>query len=476
MSLQAVSTTDGSDFKSLQAISMTDNSDFDTLQAFSTAGNSDVKSQQFVQIGSSNARCLQPVLTTRSSDFDGRKLRFQVPAIIFNNCPIGFDVSFVDDRANFSQVWAVCFQAEQGVSKIEQGAFMAEQGIAKCVVEGCDNLPSTISYLSSTCTAKSFDTIQKLRAVARCMTIHAPSRPCPFIPVNRQDITQFILTTSEQGVSKVGQGVPKLEMGVSMVVQAVSKTLVITTAELLTITKTTYTASITGDLFTAEKVLTRDITADAKNFASYANRSFIMARKFDWNNALQDATKSLAIQTSLPGYIAQGIAFCGKQLVDDARAAFDLAFTFTQGIWMLLRFVHFVHQASLRFELGTIALNGGHHSEAGTFLAKSPPPSSCEVFNVLFGWDIETLWQMSNQKLILALLGDGMLGEAFESYRLAMDASDETTKTNLQSCVLKCRTMILQCLHAPSLPAADDPTVESFGNLFVRQISFFLDT
>lgn len=43
---------------------------------------------------------------------------------------------------------------------------------------------------------------------------------------------------------------------------------------------------------------------------------------------------------------------------------------------------------------------------------------------------------MSNQKLILALLGDGMLGEAFESYRLAMDASDETTKTNLQSCVL----------------------------------------
>jgi hypothetical protein len=78
-----------------------------------------------------------------------------------------------------------------------------------------------------------------------------------------------------------------------------TQTLVITTAELLTITKTTYTASITGDLFTAEKVLTRDITADAKNFASYANRSFIMARKFDWNNALQDATKVIMIHHML---------------------------------------------------------------------------------------------------------------------------------------------------------------------------------
>jgi hypothetical protein len=33
----------------------------------------------------------------------------------------------------------------------------------------------------------------------------------------------------------------------------------------------------------------------------------------------------------LTGYIAQGIALCGKQLVEDARTAFDLAFTFTDG-------------------------------------------------------------------------------------------------------------------------------------------------
>jgi hypothetical protein len=33
----------------------------------------------------------------------------------------------------------------------------------------------------------------------------------------------------------------------------------------------------------------------------------------------------------LAGYIAKGIALCGKQLVEDARTAFDLAFTFTLG-------------------------------------------------------------------------------------------------------------------------------------------------
>ncbi|KAG2746495.1 hypothetical protein P692DRAFT_201031951 [Suillus brevipes Sb2] len=51
------------------------------------------------------------------------------------------------------------------------------------------------------------------------------------------------------------------------------------------------------------RILTQDITAGAKNFASYANRSFIMAPKFACDNALQDAIKSLATQTSLPGYL-----------------------------------------------------------------------------------------------------------------------------------------------------------------------------
>jgi hypothetical protein len=54
----------------------------------------------------------------------------------------------------------------------------------------------------------------------------------------------------------------------------------------------------------------------------------------------------------------------------------------------------------------------------------------------LFGWDNETLWQTSNKKLILALLGAGRLGEAFESYRFAMDTSNEATKVSLHSWVL----------------------------------------
>jgi hypothetical protein len=52
-------------------------------------------------------------------------------------------------------------------------------------------------------------------------------------------------------------------------------------------------------LFAAENDLTQDITADGKNFASSAQRSFIMARKFDWNNTLQDATKVITIHHML---------------------------------------------------------------------------------------------------------------------------------------------------------------------------------
>ncbi|KAG1765478.1 hypothetical protein EV702DRAFT_1204573 [Suillus placidus] len=147
---------------------------------------------------------------------------------------------------------------------------------------------------------------------------------------------------AEQGTAKVGQGALQFEQDVSMAAQgAISKL-----SSSLSPRPLILNVFIAG-LFTAKKVLTQDITADAKNFASYANRSFIiMAYKFDCNNALQYATKSLAVQTSLPGYIAQGIALCGEQLVDDARAAFDLAFTFTQGNMDAIAFVHLITSES----------------------------------------------------------------------------------------------------------------------------------
>ncbi|KIK32920.1 hypothetical protein CY34DRAFT_18718 [Suillus luteus UH-Slu-Lm8-n1] len=278
--------------------------------------------------------------------------------------------------------------------------------------------------------------------------------------------------SKEQFVTKSGQFVTTSECSVTKSEQLTTKsghfvtqTLAITADELLAITKTICIASITGDLTTAEKVLTREITADTKNFTSYANRSFVMARKLRLGNALQDANKSLTTQTSLAGYIAKGIALCGKQLVEDARTAFDLvfmfSFTLSRAIALfnanrhteaVLRVEQLASDpsanpltcgvvASLRVQLGTITFNGGCQSEAiehftaaikaSTFFAQSSPPAACEAFTVLFGWDNQTLWQPSNKKLILALLGAGMLGETFESYRFAVDASNETTKTSL---------------------------------------------
>ena len=50
-------------------------------------------------------------------------------------------------------------------------------------------------------------------------------------------------------------------------------------------------ACITGDLSKAEDLLTQRITADPNNYNTYASRSLVMARKFDWNCALDDALK-----------------------------------------------------------------------------------------------------------------------------------------------------------------------------------------
>lgn len=205
-----------------------------------------------------------------------------------------------------------------------------------------------------------------------------------------------------------------------------------------------------------------------------------MARKFDWDCALQDAIKSLTICPSLTGYIAQGIALCGKQLVEDARTAFDLAFTFTDGnpdatlfLFLIKAIALFnahehkeamllveqlaedpnadplvcrVVEACLRVQLGTIAFEGANHNEVvnqfaaavkvSTFLATLAPPSACKAFTVLFGWELESLWQTANEKLCFALLKATTLGIAFESYRYAMDASDEATRAGLRAWIL----------------------------------------
>jgi len=99
-------------------------------------------------------------------------------------------------------------------------------------------------------------------------------------------------------------------------------------------------------LSTAEELLTGQINADQNSHNAYANRSLVLARRCDWDNALRDArqvkdihhqvsyhgltwTQSLSIQPSLSGYISKAIALCGKMEFSEATEAFDLALTFT---------------------------------------------------------------------------------------------------------------------------------------------------
>ncbi|KAG1745229.1 hypothetical protein EDB19DRAFT_477452 [Suillus lakei] len=111
-----------------------------------------------------------------------------------------------------------------------------------------------------------------------------------------------------------------------------------------------------GRLANGSKLLTQEIKADASKYITYANRSLVMARKLDWDRALQDAIQSLSIRPSLIGYIAKGVALCGKQRVRDARTAFDLAFTFANGD---------SNATLLLFLIKAIALfNANEHEEA----------------------------------------------------------------------------------------------------------------
>lgn len=61
--------------------------------------------------------------------------------------------------------------------------------------------------------------------------------------------------------------------------------------QILTISMAARDACITGDLSAADKLLTQEIDTDGSNHNSYANRSFVMARKLDWDRALHDALK-----------------------------------------------------------------------------------------------------------------------------------------------------------------------------------------
>ncbi|OAX41551.1 hypothetical protein K503DRAFT_797882 [Rhizopogon vinicolor AM-OR11-026] len=233
--------------------------------------------------------------------------------------------------------------------------------------------------------------------------------------------------------------------------------------EIFTMNMTTRNACITGDLQEAEELLTQYIDADANNdYNSYANRSFVMARKLDWDRALHDALKSVSVQPSLAGYVSKGIALCGKKQLRDAMNAFDIAFMFANEhsntilLLLLIKAIALFNanqheeammrvrelstacpsadaltccivQAYLRVQMGITALDGTRHDEAAehftavvkatAFIFPLTIHSMYEDFVVLFGWDLKSLWPTANQKRCHALLRADRLGEAVESYR-----------------------------------------------------------
>ncbi|KAG2752872.1 hypothetical protein P692DRAFT_201742294 [Suillus brevipes Sb2] len=244
------------------------------------------------------------------------------------------------------------------------------------------------------------------------------------------------------------------------------------TPQIFAMTTAVRNAFISGDFPIAEQLLTQDIEADPKNYASYANRSFVMMRLLDWDRALHDATMSVNIQASFIGYISKGIALCGKMQVWDAMKVFDLAFTFAEGdskmahrLFLIKAIAMFnakmdeesvfpvqelaarpnpdpvacrIVEAYMRVQLGNIAMDSDLHKEAadhftaavtaGASFATLDIHSTHMEFVLLFGWDLKSLWQIANQQRCRALLRTGQFGTAFEAYRFMMDKSDDPTK------------------------------------------------
>ncbi|KAG2345791.1 hypothetical protein BDR05DRAFT_960065 [Suillus weaverae] len=231
---------------------------------------------------------------------------------------------------------------------------------------------------------------------------------------------------------------------------------------------------ITGDLSTAEELLTQDIHTRANDYTSYAHRSFVLARKLDWDHALEDAIKSISIQPSLTGFISKGIALCGQGHVWEARAAFDVASMFTNQdsetnhFLLLIKAIALfnadqhdeamllikelaaacpttdplarrVVETYLRVQLGINAFDSACHDEAAdhfTVAVNSGAFSSkyfhfvYEDLTVLFGWDLESLCLTAHQKRCQAFLSAGKPDEALEAHQCMMDVIGGWTNAN----------------------------------------------
>jgi WD40 repeat protein len=80
-----------------------------------------------------------------------------------------------------------------------------------------------------------------------------------------------------------------IRCGLSLVTQTIRACLII--MQIFAMDTEVRSACISGDLPTAEELLTKAIDANVDNYRPYAVRSVVMARKLDWDHALRDATK-----------------------------------------------------------------------------------------------------------------------------------------------------------------------------------------
>ncbi|KAG2349975.1 hypothetical protein BDR05DRAFT_955819 [Suillus weaverae] len=265
--------------------------------------------------------------------------------------------------------------------------------------------------------------------------------------------------------------------------------------DILAINPAVRDASITGDLHTAEELLTQEIHTDGNSHDTYANRSLVRARHHEWDDALQDATKSIAIQPSLLGYISKGIALCGKEQLCDAMEAFDLSFVFSNqspiaiDLVLLIKVValfnahcrdeairrlkdlatayqhshtrsHSIVNSYLRALLALAAFDDGQYSEAADrindsilgianwFSRRTLFEPELKTFAVLFGWDMDSLWQTVNQRRCDVFLRADRVIDAVESHQYMMRMIDEDAKVRClkwstafkKNCIVHCVT------------------------------------
>ncbi|KAG2337996.1 hypothetical protein BDR05DRAFT_952268 [Suillus weaverae] len=240
---------------------------------------------------------------------------------------------------------------------------------------------------------------------------------------------------------------------------------------------TARTACLTADLSTAVDIFTEEITADSSNYVCYGNRSIVLARQCQWDAALEDANQCLSIKRSSIDYMSKGIALCGKGQIREACSAFDLASKMTTGnsasrhhIFLIKAIATFnaneqdeaimcvndmadvsedanllscnVVQTYFYAQMGLTALSGNildkavEHITAAVDIVTSCSLQTMDLsvyaeFGVIFGWELDSLWQTVNKCNCLILLRAGRV-EALECYLALVTACDEDQRASLR--------------------------------------------